>query len=311
MNAPANITADDAFRAAHVGASEVAALFDASPWVTKFELWHRKVGNVSAPDFNQTDPDGNPENERVDWGIRLEGPIVDAACDRFSYRKLETPKQASNGKGLGGHPDQVVMCPRRGRTILEVKTVDWLQRKKWGDEPPLNYLLQTVAYMGLTDCLHGDVIVLVGGNALERHSYEFRPVLFTGIEARVSAFWDSVHAGQPPKPDYDRDRSTIAALFDDPVDTLIDLRLDNRATYACADYLAAAAEEKAAKGRKEAAAAELLDKLGPNVAAMVEGYSLRAPLVAAVPDREITPEMVGDIIKGRKAHRRISIKEKA
>ena len=44
MNAPAHIRRelsdqDDAFRAEHVGASEVAALFDASPYLTHFELW--------------------------------------------------------------------------------------------------------------------------------------------------------------------------------------------------------------------------------------------------------------------------------
>jgi predicted phage-related endonuclease len=42
------------FRAEHVGASEVAALFDCSPYLTCFELWHRKAGNISTPAFPST-----------------------------------------------------------------------------------------------------------------------------------------------------------------------------------------------------------------------------------------------------------------
>src|SRR3546814_19286380 len=93
-------------------------------------------------------------------------------------------------------PDAIVKCPRRGRGILEVKTADWLVAKGWGDEPPLNYLLQIVSYMGLADCDWGDVIVLVGGNELRRLEYEFRPVIYADIEARVEAFWQSIRKGK-------------------------------------------------------------------------------------------------------------------
>src|SRR3546814_11268395 len=68
-----------------------------------------------------------------------------AAAERYGYVPLDTPKRLENGKGLGGHPDAIVKCPRRGRGILEVKTADWLVAKGWGDEPPLNYLLQIVS----------------------------------------------------------------------------------------------------------------------------------------------------------------------
>jgi predicted phage-related endonuclease len=309
MNAPAKILSDgdDAFRLAHVGASEVAALFDASPYLTHFELWHRKKGNVSTPDFMA---DGMPNNARIEAGIRLEPAIIEWACDRWDYIPQETPKNLSNGNGLGGHPDKCVICPKRGPGILEIKTADWLVAKKWGDEPPLHYLLQSQSYQGLAKVAWGDVIVLVGGNDLQRHCYEFRPAIFAEIEKRVAAFWQSVRDNDPPSPDYSRDRDTISSLFDDPDETVIDLTLDNRAAYAAADYLKAAAAEKAAKEAKDAAAAELLDKLGNNGCAKLDGYTLRAPLIAAVPERTITPEMVGEKIPGRRAYRRIYLKER-
>lgn len=297
---------DEEFRAAHVGASEVAALFPetgGSPWVTQFELWHRKRGNVATPDF--------AGNERMLWGVLLEPVILDEACRRYGWERVETPKRLSNGKGLGGHPDRFVRRPSDGKIgCVEAKAVDWLQYKNWGDEPTLPYLIQPQTYCGLGGLEWCAIVVLVGGNELNPWEFDFRPRLYAEIQRRTEAFWASIRANKPPKPDYGRDRPTISALFDDPAETVVDLMLDNRATYACADYLAAHEDEKAAKARKEAAAAELLDKLGDNVAGRVDGFTLRAPLIAEIPDRKITADMIGDTITGRKAHRRIYVKEK-
>jgi predicted phage-related endonuclease len=67
MNAPLDQKTlgdpDHDFRSTHVGASECAALFDCSPYVTRFELWHRRKGNVASPDLS--------DNERAEWGLWL------------------------------------------------------------------------------------------------------------------------------------------------------------------------------------------------------------------------------------------------
>jgi predicted phage-related endonuclease len=212
VNAPDRSTLDDAqFRASHVGASEVAALFDCSPYLTHFELWHRKAGNISTPEFNALH-DGTPEDERIYWGVRLEAAIIEAAKERYGYVDRDQVGSLSNGKGLGGHPDRRVICPQRGPGILEVKTADWLVRKQWGDEPPMHYLVQSQAYQGLDGVAWGDVLVLVGGNKLERFRYDFRPKIYAEIEKRVEAFWQSIEANDPPPADYTRDLDTVADL---------------------------------------------------------------------------------------------------
>lgn len=305
MNAQTKITlgdGDDAFRAEVVGASEVAALFDASSWLTHFELWHRKNGTVATPDFGG--------NERIEAGIRLEPAIIDWACDKWGYQRRETPRRLDNGKGLGGHPDQLVTCPQRGDGLLEVKTADWLIAKGWGDEPPLQYQLQAVAYMGLAGVEWGDLVILVGGNELRRFQIQFRPKLYAEIEKRVEAFWQSVRDGKPPKPDYTRDGSTIAELYGESDGGLIDLRGDNLACISAAEFLAADAESKAAAKRRDAAKAELMDKLGANETALLEGFVVKAATVKAIPDTIITAEMVGQTINGRKSYRRFAVKEK-
>jgi predicted phage-related endonuclease len=304
-------TADALFRAQHVGASEVAALFGCNPWLTEFELWHRKKGNIATPEFNAVH-DGVPEAERIYWGVKLEAAIVEGAKERWGYIDREpADPPLSNGHGLGGHPDRRVICPERGPGILEVKMADWLVFKGWGDEPPTNYQLQGNTCAGLDKVAWFDVIVLVGGNRLERFQRDFRPKLFAEAERRVDAFWESVHADRPPKPDYARDKDTIAELYADAGDEVIDLHGDNLAVTAAAEYLIGAAEEKAGEARKEAAQAELLDKLGDHGVALLDGFTVKATRVAAVPDRIITDADVGSIIKGRKSYRRMSVKELA
>lgn len=301
MNALAKIIAgdgDDEFRASVVGASEVAALFDASPYVTHFELWHRKAGNVAVPEFGG--------NERIEAGIRLEPVIIDWACDKWGYTKRETPKRLQNQAGIGGHPDQFVICPERGPGLLEIKTADWLVAKSWGDEPPLHYQLQAMTYMGLAGASWGDIVILVGGNELRRFQIEVRPKLFAEIERRVSDFWRSIATDTAPKPDYTRDGDTIRELNAAPGDTLIDLRGDNLAAVAAAEYLAGKELEKAGKARAEAALAELIDKMGENGTALLDGFTFKATRVAAIADREAEP---GEIIKGRKSYCRYTCKE--
>ena len=292
---------DDLFRAQHVGAAEVAALFDASPWLTKFEMFHRKAGTIAVPDFGG--------NDRIEAGIRLEPAIIEWACDKWGYAPGEKLERLSNGKGLGGHPDHIVTCPERGPGILEVKTADWLIAKQWGDEPPLNYQLQTMTYMGLAGVQWGDLVMLIGGNELRRFQIEFRPKLYAEIEARVVEFWRDVEAGRAPKPDYTRDGDAIGALYTPGTDAAIDLKGDNLATIAAAEWLEADEACKAAAARRDAARAELAEKLGEAGTGFLDGFVIKSPTVKASPDITITEKMLGQVLKGRKAHRRFSIKE--
>jgi predicted phage-related endonuclease len=305
VNAPQRITAgdgDDQFRTQHVGASEVAALFDASPYLTHFELWHRKAGTIASPDFGG--------NERVEWGIRLEPAIIEAARDRYGYQDREQLPHLSNGKGLGGHPDRRVICPDRGPGILEVKCVDWLERKKWGDEPPLHHLLQSQTYQGLDGVTWGDMIVLVGGNSLERFCYDFRPKLYAEIEARVVTFWQSVRANDPPAPDFGRDGDALAQVLGEPTEEVADLRGDNRADELARAWLDAKADMKAAEKRAEEAKTQLLMKIGSAGYAMLGLHKVSCNQTKGSAGTLVTEEMVGTTVGARKGWRRFDVKER-
>jgi predicted phage-related endonuclease len=303
---------DAIFRAQHVGASEASALFGCNPWLTEYELWHRKAGNIATPEFNALRHDGTPESERIYWGVRLEAAIIEAAKERFGYTDYPpADPPLTNGKGLGGHPDRRVICPDRGRGIIETKMVDWLEFKKWGAEPPTHYLVQANGYAGLDGVAWFDILVLVGGNKLERFKYEFRPKLYAETERRVEAFWRSIRENRPPKPDFTRDGDVIAELYTPGTDAVVDLRGDNLAMSAALEWLQADAETKRWADLREAARAELMDKLGEAGVGLLDGITIKAPTVAASPDITITEKMIGQVLKGRKAHRRFSIREKA
>jgi hypothetical protein len=247
---------------AHVGASEVAALFDCSPYLTRFELWHRKKGTIATPEFNAIGDDGTPEDERIYWGVRLEAAIIEAAKERYGYIDRDQVDRSQQRQGLGGHPDRRVICPERGPGILEVKTADWLVRKQWGDEPPTHYLLQSQTYQGLDQVQWGDVLVLVGGNKLERFSYTFRPKIYTEIERASPSSGRASRRTSPPPADYTRDLDTITELYREGTEESVDLTGDNLAHEAAAAFLFAAEARLEAEKREDAAKAELLDKIG-------------------------------------------------
>src|SRR3546814_3433234 len=103
-------------------------------------------------------------------------------------------------------------------------------------------------YMGLADCVWCDVIVLVGGNELRRFEYEFRPIIYADIEARVEQFWQSVRDGKVPKADYRRDGDAIMALHPNASDEGKEISLQNRAIVLATEWLSV----KQQKGRAPA-----------------------------------------------------------
>jgi predicted phage-related endonuclease len=284
-----------------VGASEVAALFDASPYVSRFALWQVKAGRVPPPEIT---------HERAAWGLRLEDAIAHAAAEREGWT-IERAGHRVHPRvaGMGATLDFIVTGDDPG--ALEVKNVDWLaHRRGWdGDEPPPHILLQLQAQLAVTGFRWGCVAALVGGNDLRLYRYEARPKLIAEIERRVAAFWQSIRENRPPPVDgSDSTADALRALHPETRDVMLDLRESNRAPEVCAALLEATERRKAAEKEEAALKHELLAMLGDARAAMVFGFSVRVAVTPAMPDRVITPEMVGQVIKGRAESRRLTVK---
>lgn len=299
-----------ALRARHCGASEVSALFFCEPAyaLSKFALWCVKAGRADPPPV---------DNPRVEWGLRLEAAIAEAAADKQGWT-IQKGGYASDPlcPGLGASLDYVI-DPMPGRAefvgpgALEVKSVDWLvHRRSWSNgEPPTHILVQLMAQLAATGFQWGAVAGLVGGNDLQVYTYQARPRVIAAIRKEVAAFWQSIREDRPPPPDGSEGaRAIIQAMFPvgghyDPVD----LSADNELPDLCAQWQQATADKKEAEARVDLLRNLIMAKVGSNRHAIAQGFNITISTTEAKPDQPAPP---GYVIKGRAEARRLLVKER-
>lgn len=261
-----------AARKLDITSTEAAALFGAGAYVkTPYELYHLKAGTFPAPEFEG--------NERTRWGNRLEDAIARGVAEDLGlivepfkvYVRLPDVRMGSSFdfKIVGlveGHDDNEArrMFGEHGPGIMEVKNVDGLQfRRSWMDdgetvEAPVHIEFQVQHQLEVADLGWAIIAPLVGGNTP-------KPVIRVrdrdagaAIRAKVAELWTRINAGMEPAPDFTKDGKTIAQVYRDTDGSSVDLSDNPRLAKLCRDYKAAAADEKAAKDRKDTAKAEIL-----------------------------------------------------
>lgn len=298
-------------RSGFVGASEVAALFNAQagyqPGV--YALWMAKAGRVPLPAV---------DTPRAAWGLLLEDAIAAGAAAQHGW-DVRPGVYATHECGLGATLDRIIAAPAAadyaegyvGPGVLELKNVDWLQTRRgkaWEGEPPMHVLLQAQAQMLATGFTWGAIAWLVGGNDLRVLRYKARPAIQAEIARRVAAFWTSIEEDRPPSPDgSDATYGALLALLPDveEADEPADLRGDNEAEAAAADFLRGSAMAKEGGALRDAARNVLLSKIGGHRWAKTNGATFSVARVAATPDRPAKPD---EIIKGRAASVRLTVK---
>lgn len=295
-----------ALRATDLTSTETAALFGASPYVTEFELFHRKRGSLSS-EFTS--------NERVTWGTRLEAAIAHGiAEDRgWTIEPLKTYWRIAS-EGIGSSFDYVITSLPDGPALLEIKSVDGLAyRQNWimeddANEPeaPLQIEFQVqhqLLVSGFSRCFIG---ALVGGNqtvVLERPRNE--PVI-AEIRKRAALFWGRVNRADAPPAVYPDDSDNVRRLHShaEPGKVLTALTDDHADLHMLIRrYHDAQRAEKLAEEDKKTAAAQILEMIGDNEKVITPFGSLSAGVVADSLGTEVTADMVGTFIGGRKGYR--------
>ena len=205
---PSDKAAWHALRAKHIGASEVAALFNMQaafqPGI--YALWMDRAGRVPLPPV---------EIERAKWGLLLEDAIAAGAAEAHGW-DIQPGRYASHPSGVGATLDRIIASDpnEQGPGALELKNVDMLQTlrgKAWAGEPPMHVLLQLQAQLLATGFTWGAIAWLVGGNELRMLRFKAKPAVQREIEKRARAFWQSIAEDQPPQPD--GSDATYAALL--------------------------------------------------------------------------------------------------
>jgi len=247
-----------------IGSSEVASLFGLGR-ISRFELWHRKAGNLPEEDISGMD--------RVFWGTTLEPAIAKGAAERegWAYRKPEFCAHASIA-GMGCHPDYEVVdigtefiedVPTASVGLLEVKNVDALVFRDWHDEIPPHIELQLQHQLACTGRTWGAFAILVGGNSLHVVRRDARPVTMRKLGEAVLEFWESIEANREPEPEWEVDLPTLSKLYGHAEPgKLLDLRDHSQANVLAEQYCQLRDQIKALEERQDAAKAQLIAIVG-------------------------------------------------
>ncbi len=177
----------------YISATQVPALFDQSPYTTRWMLYHWMKSGL---------PLDVAETERMSWGNRLEDVIIYAACDelRLGYGKVgQEVKYMPNGP-LCCTVDHYVVHPDYGEVIIQAKNVDGLiWRQQWDDEhapPHIELQVQTEMIVMGADMAY--IAALVGGNELKLYKRTINEETRSAILSEANQFLDDVKSGREP-----------------------------------------------------------------------------------------------------------------
>ena len=319
---PANEADWLAMREQDVTSTEVAALFGASPYLTEFELYHRKIGALSSE---------IEENERMRWGKRLEAAIAEGVAEDLglivepfkTYMRITELRMGSSfdykivGLREGWEGDETFrdLFREYGPGVMEIKNIDGLSFKRnWLDgdeiEAPLHIEIQVQHQLEVSGLKWGIIAPLVGGNTPKPIARIKDEDVAAAIRTKVAEFWQRVDQGIAPDPDFLRDAGAINRLFARDTGEEIDMSDNNYLVTLCDEYQQAARAEKEAADRKKALKAEMLTIIGGAAKVKAGGYTISAKAIADNPGKIITPDMVGQYIGGRKGYRDLRISSK-
>jgi len=268
---PADEAAWHALRAQDLTSTDIAALFNLSPYQTGFELWHRKKsGEVVRL----------AENDRMKWGNRLEASVaLGIAEDRgWTVRPFKEYGRLP-GLRLGSSFDFRILThlPADGEqrrdldtdAILEIKCVDfrafrdgWTVEDDYIEAPP-HIEIQVQHQMLVSGLRRAYIGVMVGGNDVRILEREADPQVHAGILAKAREFWQSIADGRAPDPVMPDDAAAVIRMhqYAEP-GKLLDAREDAALADQLMRYHQLGSDIKRLQEDRDVLKAELLQRIG-------------------------------------------------
>ncbi len=196
-------------RVADVTSTEVASLFDLSPWQTRLELHHNKA-NQTVVEIEETD--------RMFWGNVLQDAIANGIAKQQGWKiRPMTEYIRAPDLRLGASFDYEILDIDG---ILEIKNVDslifkegWLvSEDKEKVEAPEHIEIQLQQQMMLAKKKVGYIGAFVGGNRVELIKREPSVAVHEAIVEAAYDFWLGVDTHEPPPPQFPEDADFICKL---------------------------------------------------------------------------------------------------
>ena len=295
-------------RSQHIGASDVAALFDMSPFTTLWQLWMEKSGKLPPEDLS--------DNKSVQAGTFLESGIANWAAHRWDMKieKVVDYYTADDCPGMGasldfqtdgGHPVEIKWSAHGDGWEYEGDTITCA---------PDNYVLQVLHQMACTDAEYGWLIALIR-NEPRRMKVPRSEEIISKIKSEIRIFWESVRAGTEPPVDFDKDGDAVVRLLD--FVPMSEVTLTTEHAHLFQTYLENAAVEKEAKAKKDAAKTELLTLSIEEMKKMNTSqdkaivkcgdHKLSISTIKASVGTEITAEMIGNFYGARSGYKKVTV----
>lgn len=216
-------------RCKDITSSECAALFGVSPYLTAFELWHRKkAGNVIQ---------NNPE-EWTNWGLRLQDAIASGVAmdNKWHIRKMTEYMRDPNLR-MGASFDfsiesepKIVAPPKddqhspvfqdQPKGLLEIKNVfglvfkdQWLEDEEGNFEAPPHIEIQVQHQLAVSERAFCYIVALVSGNKIILIKRLPDEKIINAIKKKIAEFWESIDANTPPSPNFEFDSEFIASIY--------------------------------------------------------------------------------------------------
>ncbi len=271
-----------ALRTKDITSTDVAALFGISPYLTEFELWHRKKDSTIV-EFSP--------NTRMAWGNRLEEAIAKGIAEDNNFQVAKIPEYIRCPElRIGSSFDYRIvdgnLTNKSSDAILEVKNVDGLAYKDgWlinGDsiESPPHIELQVQHQLLVSGLSAAYIGALIGGNRVTLIKRLPDPQIQEAIKVKVAAFWASIDANEEPTPDFKEDAEFIAKLngYAEP-GKLLNAHGDAKLSGLVRDYKEWGSKADNAKAEKEGIRAQILTIIGDAEKVKGDEFTITAGLI--------------------------------
>lgn len=287
-------------RTQDVTSTEVAALFGLSPYLSEFELFHRKRGGEVVR---------IQENERMTWGKRLESAIAEgvASDNNWSISHANFYMRVPAMR-IGSSFDYEVRTQSHDG-LMEIKNVDGIQfQQKWIDdgvvlEAPEHIELQIQHQMEVADREYCILVALVGGNRVRWVERKRDREIGKTIRDRVAEFWERVARNDAPSPDYTMDADFIVKQLRASANEGEVLEADAALEQLIAQYQFVSREAAGMEELKMKTRAELLERIGTASKVISSLGNISCGMTKPSQGTLVTEDMVGTYVGARNGYR--------
>jgi hypothetical protein len=209
-----------------ISATQSPALFDASPYLTRFTLFHHLKGNVPK----------EPETDRMRWGTRMQPLIAQDVAARLNLEVIpnfsNSYRRSRTYRSMGCTVDALVNCPQRGPGAIEIKCVFeprvWGEQWEGGKSIPRGHELQLQHQLVVGDGsvpFQWGVIAAWHGGELTLYERELGQAVLPELTRRCDEFMRQVERNKVPEPFGDPIEDAFLRLaFPYRADAIVDLR---------------------------------------------------------------------------------------